>query len=235
MTHRILGAALRADTMAFVPAKYPTLRIHTEDGLPLVLVGKRTVVEIFAPSAVCRLLQGAPAIAPTRLRIAQVRRLVPAKAPWPADPAAFLAEAISALEHAAGDRLVRALAAIQDRVRGHPLDHGQADAVELGAALEIHAGGGTIEWIDPRTRPTLRGKIEIQDARLPALCDGLRLPTGSGTLARVQTVHVPKIALTAHERLRLSDPAPASRALDALLAEEAAAEARRGKRPKGEA
>jgi hypothetical protein len=227
-----LGARLRPDTFAFVPAKQPTLRGETVDRLPLLLVGGRTVLEVFAPSAVYRLQDGRPVLGAARLRLAQVPRLKPAKAAWPADPQAFLADALAALAHATGARLERALAAIRDLVRARLLSEGHVEAIEGGSWIELHAGGGTIEWIDVRQRPARHQKIEIQEPRFPTLCAGLRLPTGSGTLARIQTIQVPPVAATAHERLRIADQTTPSQVLDALLAEDAAAAVARGQRPR---
>jgi len=227
-----LGAAVRRDTLAFVPGKMPTLRTETADGLPLLFVGGRTVVEIFAPSAVYGQRNGLPALRQARLRIAQVQRLCPAKTPWPECPQAFLDEALAALDHAAGSRLVRALDAIRGILRARLLEAGRTDAIESGGALDIHAGGGTFEWTDTSQRPIRRRSVEIHDPRIPAVAEGLRLPTGAGTLARMQTCILPRLPLTAHERLRITDAGPASAALDALLAEQAAADRKRGKRLK---
>jgi hypothetical protein len=225
-----LGARLRPDTFAFVPAKQPTLRGETVDRLPLLLVGGRTVLEVFAPSAVYCLQDGLPVLGAARLRLAQVPRLKPAKAAWPADPQAFLADALAALAHATGARLERALAAIHDLVRARLLGAGRIEAIESGSWITIHAGGGTVEWIDLRHRPIRRETIEIQEPRLPAVCAGLRLPTGAGTLARIEKIRIPPLAVTAHERLRIADQTAPAQTLDVLLAEEAAATIARGKR-----
>jgi hypothetical protein len=227
-----LGASLRPDTLAFVPAKHPTLRVETTEGLPILFVGGRTVLEIFALSAVYRLQGGLPALGAARLRLARVPRLKPARAAWPTDPQAFLAEALAALAHAAGARLELALAAVHDLVRARLLGAGRLEAIESGSWITIHAGGGTVEWIDARHRPSRRETIEIQEPRLPAVCAGLRLPTGAGTLARIEKIRIPPVAATAHERLRIADQTAPSQILDALLAEEAAATAARGRRPR---
>jgi hypothetical protein len=232
MTSFDLGAVVRRDTLAFVPGKRPTLRAETADGLPLLLVGGRTVVEIFAPSAVYGLHNGLPALRQTRRRIARVQRLCPAKTPWPECPQAFLDEALAALDHAAGSRLAQALDAIQGILRARLLEAGCTDAIESGGVLKIHAGGGTFEWTDTSQRPIRRQSLEIHDPRIPAVAEGLRLPTGSGTLAKMQTCILPVLPLTAHERLRIADAGPASAALDALLAKQAAADRRCGKRLK---
>jgi hypothetical protein len=227
-----LVSCLRPNTLAFVPAKHPTLRGETTEGLPVLFVGGRTVLRIFAPSAVYRLQNGLPVLGATRLRLAQVPRLKPAKAAWPADPQAFLADALAALAHATGARLERALAAIHDLGRARLLGAGRIEAIESGSWITIHAGGGTIEWIDTRYRLSRRETIKIQEPRLPSVCASLRLPTSAGTLARIQKIWIPPVIATAHERLRLADQTVPSQILDALLAEDAAAAVARGRRPR---
>lgn len=229
MPHQMLGASLRLDTAAFVPGKYPTLRVETEDGLPLLIVGGRTVVEIFAPSVVCRLGADGLVLLTTRHRLAQVRRLAHARAPWPNNPNTFLAAALEAIEYATGPRLSRALTAIQDRVRCYLLAKGCADVIETGATLDLYPSGGIVKWYDVPARPGLQFECEIEDSRLPALCADLRLPTSSGILTRIQKIRIPKIALTAHERLRLANPEPFDRVIDDLLAEVSTVSRRRSR------
>lgn len=65
MTIFDLGAVVRRDTLAFVPGKMPTLRVDTAEGLPLLFVGGRTVVEIFSLSTVYGLRNGLPAMRQT--------------------------------------------------------------------------------------------------------------------------------------------------------------------------
>lgn len=136
------------------------------------------------------------------------------------------------MDHGVGSRLARALDAMRGILRACLFEAGCADAIEIGGTLKIHAGGGTFRWIDAGQRPVRRQKIEIQDPHIPAVAEGLYLPTGSGRLMRMQSCILPALPLTAHKRLCIADTGPASDALDALLAEQADADQKRRKRPK---